>query len=107
MRPIHLTWWPAKRRPVVGYSNFSAPGSEKHDPNFGALRRAARTAIIMPGLFALSIEVIGNAQVATFAAFGSIALLMLVDFPGPMRARLHAQAAFSIVGVIFVCLGAR
>ena len=77
----------------------------KHDPNFAALRRAARTAIIMPGLFALSIHVIGNAQVATFAAFGSIALLMLVDFPGPTRARLHAQAAFSVVGAIFVCLG--
>ncbi len=77
----------------------------KHDPNLVALRRAARTAIIMPGLFALSIEVIGNVQVATFAAFGSIALLMLVDFSGSIRARLQAQVAFSATGAILVCLG--
>jgi uncharacterized membrane protein YccC len=77
----------------------------KHDANLVALRRAARTAIIMPGLFALSIEVIGDVQVATFAAFGSIALLMLVDFSGPMHGRLQAQAAISVTGAIFVCLG--
>ena len=97
--------------PIIGSAThqkrWSAVGAwmRKHDPNFAALRRAARTAIVMPGLFALSIEVIGNVQVATFAAFGSIALLMLVDFTGPMRGRLQAQAACSATGVIFVCLG--
>ncbi len=78
---------------------------KKHDPNLVALRRASRTAIIMPGLFALSFKVISNVQVATFAAFGSIALLMLVDFSGPMRARLRAQAVFSVMGAILVCFG--
>lgn len=77
----------------------------QHDPNLVALRRAARTAIIMPGLFALSFKVLDNLQMATFTAFGSIALLMLVDFSGSMRGRLQAQAAFSVTGAIFVCLG--
>jgi uncharacterized membrane protein YccC len=77
----------------------------KHDANLVALRRAARTAIIMPGLFAFSFKVLDNLQMATFTAFGSIALLMLVDFSGSMRGRLQAQAAFSVTGALFVCLG--
>ena len=38
----------------------------------------------MPALFALGEEVIGNPAVATFAAFGSFAMLLLVDFGGPI-----------------------
>src|SRR3954454_4571378 len=59
----------------------------------------------MPAMFALGIEVIGNPTLATFAAFGSFAMLLLVDFAGPMRARLQAQAALAITGGVFVCLG--
>ena len=76
-----------------------------HDPGYMALRRAGRTAIVMPGLFALCVEVIGNAAMAQFAAFGAISLLMLVDFAGPMRSRLQAQAALSATGLVFVVLG--
>ena len=42
---------------------------------------------------------------ATFAAFGSFAMLLLVDFAGPMRERLQAQAALAVAGGVFVCLG--
>ncbi len=59
----------------------------------------------MPALFALGKEVIGNPALATFAAFGSFAMLLLVDFAGPMRARLQAQAALAITGAVFVCIG--
>ena len=68
------------------------------DRGFAALRRAARTAIVMPAMFALGDKVIGNPDVATFAAFGSFAMLLLVDFGGPMRDRLQAQAALALVG---------
>jgi len=34
----------------------------------------------MPAMFALGDKVLGNPQVATFAAFGSFAMLLLVDF---------------------------
>ena len=47
---------------------------------------------------------IGNPQVATFAAFGSFAMLLLVDFGGPMTERLQAQAALAVAGGVFVCL---
>jgi uncharacterized membrane protein YccC len=70
-----------------------------------ALRRAARTAVVMPAMFALGDKVIGNAEVATFAAFGSFAMLMFVDFGGPMIDRLQAQASLAVVGAVFVCVG--
>jgi uncharacterized membrane protein YccC len=76
----------------------------QRDRGFAALRRATRTAIIMPAMFALGEEVIGNSQLATFVAFGSFAMLLLVDFGGPMAERLQAQAALAVTGGVFVCL---
>jgi uncharacterized membrane protein YccC len=76
----------------------------QRDRGYAALRRATRTAIIMPAMFALGDKVIGNPQVATFAAFGSFAMLLLVDFGGPMVERLQAQAALAVTGGVFVCV---
>src|ERR1700719_3785540 len=76
----------------------------QRDRGFAALRRATRAAIIMPAMFALGDKVIGDPQVATFAAFGSFAMLLLVDFGGPMTERLQAQAALAVTGGVFVCL---
>ena len=72
----------------------------QRDRGFAALRRATRAAIIMPSMFALGDKVIGNPQLATFAAFGSFAMLILVDFGGPMAERLQAEAALVIVGAM-------
>jgi uncharacterized membrane protein YccC len=77
----------------------------RRDHDLAALRRATRTAIVMPAMFALGDKVIGNPETATFAAFGTFALLLLVGFGGPMRQRLMAQAALSAVGAIFVVVG--
>jgi uncharacterized membrane protein YccC len=76
----------------------------QRDRGFAALRRAARAAIIMPAMFALGDKVIGNPQLATFAAFGSFAMLLLVDFGGSMAERFQAQAALAVTGGVFVCL---
>jgi uncharacterized membrane protein YccC len=77
----------------------------QRDRDLAALRRAGRAAIVMPAMFALGDKVIENAAVATFAAFGSFAMLLLVDFGGTMRARLQAQVALAVTGCAFVCLG--
>ncbi len=77
----------------------------RRDHDLVALRRGGRAAIVMPAMFALGEEVIGNPVVATFAAFGSFAMLLLVDFGGPLRARLQAEAALAVVGCAFVCIG--
>ena len=76
----------------------------QRDRGFAALRRATRAAIVMPAMFAVGDKVIGNPQVATFAAFGSFAMLLLVDFGGPMAERLQAEAALAVTGGVFVCL---
>ena len=77
----------------------------RRDPGHVALRRAARTAIGMPGLFAFCAQVLGNAEVATYAAFGSFAMLLLVDFTGPLHQRLQSQLALVLTGGVFICLG--
>jgi len=77
----------------------------RRDPDLAALRRAGRAAIVMPAMFALGQEVIGDPNVATFAAFGSFAMLLLVDFGGPLRESLQDQLALALVGSAFVCLG--
>src|ERR1700712_2732621 len=58
----------------------------------------------MPALFAIGSQVIGNAGVATFAAFGSFALLLLADFGGTPPERLAAQASLGVVGWVFIAL---
>ena len=78
---------------------------ESRDGGLLVLRRAGRTAIVMPGLFALSVKVIGNPQVAAFAAFGSFASLLLASFSGPMADRLRSQLALALAGAVFVVLG--
>src|SRR5882762_4897690 len=77
----------------------------RRDPDFVALRRAARAAIVMPGVFAVGDKVIGNADVATFGAFGSFAMLLLVDFSGPLVQRLQAQVALALVGAVLIFIG--
>src|SRR5207248_10577045 len=75
------------------------------DPAYTTLRRAARAALIMPAMFALGDKVIANPVVATFAAFGSFAMLLLVDFTGPMKDRLSDQAALGVCCALLICLG--
>ncbi len=52
-------------------------------PNLAALKSAARAAIVMPAVFALADKVIEQPQTSIFAAFGSLAMLALVEFGGP------------------------
>jgi uncharacterized membrane protein YccC len=76
----------------------------RRDSDLAALRRAARTAIVMPAMFAVAEELIGNPTLATFAAFGSFAMLLLVDFGGSLRERLLAEAALALAGALLICL---
>jgi Fusaric acid resistance protein-like len=77
----------------------------QHDRGFSALRRATRAALIMPAAFALCGPVLGEPVVATFAAFGSFAMLLLVDFRGSIRDRLESQAALAVACGVLICVG--
>jgi uncharacterized membrane protein YccC len=74
------------------------------DGSLRATRRAARTAIVMPALFAVGSQVVGNPAVATFAAFGSFAMLMLADFGGTLGERLASQASLVAVGCVLISI---
>jgi uncharacterized membrane protein YccC len=75
------------------------------DPGLAATRRAARTAIVMPTLFAFCARVLHAPTVATFAAFGAFAMLLLVDFPGSTVQRLRAQVQLAVAWLVLVSLG--
>ena len=75
------------------------------DPGMFVLKSALRAAIVMPLAFALSLVVIDAKQMALFAAFGSMALLVFADFGGSRRARLRAYLLLMAAGAVLIVLG--
>jgi len=59
----------------------------------------------MPAMFAIGDKVIANPTLSYFVAFGSFAMLLLVDFPGTIGDRLVAQAALGVACAVLICLG--
>jgi uncharacterized membrane protein YccC len=83
------------------------PGSTPWLPvwSSAAASRGLRAMVIMPGLFAFTFEVIGNVQMATFAAFGSFATLVLANFGGTPRDQLIAHTGLALVGTVLITIG--
>jgi uncharacterized membrane protein YccC len=75
------------------------------DPDFDALRRASRAAIVVPVAAAVSFAVGGGSQTPLFTIFGSVALLILADFPGNRPARALAYCGLGFNGAILITLG--
>jgi uncharacterized membrane protein YccC len=67
--------------------------------------RAVRATLVMPALFALTFEVIGNTQIALFAAFGSFATLVMASFGGTAKDKVIAHLQLAIVGSIGLTIG--
>lgn len=59
----------------------------------------------MPAMFAVGDKVIANTELAYFVAFGSFAMLLLVDFQGSIFDRLRAQASLGVACVVLIALG--
>jgi uncharacterized membrane protein YccC len=74
-------------------------------PDLGALKSAARAAIVIPAVFALADKVIQQPQTSIFAAFGSFAILVLVEFAGPPRTRVLAYVGLACAGAAFITVG--
>jgi uncharacterized membrane protein YccC len=73
--------------------------------NVPALKSAARAAIVMPAVFAFADKVIAQPQTSIFAAFGSFAILVFVEFGGPWRTRLLAYLGLACVGAVYITVG--
>ena len=76
----------------------------ERDPDYLALRRALRAAIVAPICLALTVELIGNAMMATFSVFAALGLLILADIPGPKGQRLVNYAALAVTCAVLVGL---
>jgi uncharacterized membrane protein YccC len=70
-----------------------------------AAYRALRATLVMPGLFALTSQVIKNPQIATYAAFGSFATLVFAGFGGTRREKLTAHLGLAVVGSVLLVIG--
>ncbi|MFE4412207.1 FUSC family protein [Streptomyces sp. NPDC056821] len=77
----------------------------RRDPGLAAMRRAARTAVVMPSLFALCTQVFHAPVTGTYAALGAFAMLLLVEYSGPVVQRLRAHAALGAAWLVLVSLG--
>ncbi|MGW4059872.1 FUSC family protein [Amycolatopsis sp. NPDC004747] len=71
----------------------------------GAALRAVRATLVVPALFAFSVTVIGNLQVATFAAFGGFATLVFASFGGDWRDKLRAHFGLAVAGSVLLVVG--
>lgn len=78
---------------------------EQQDPERDALRRAGRAAIVLPLAAAASFTLAGGSQSPLFTIFGSVALLILVDFPGNRAARALAYAGLGVNGAVLITVG--
>src|SRR5271170_1968263 len=78
---------------------------QTHDPEYGALRRAGRIAIVVPGMLAIGFEILGHPVVAVFAGLGSLATLLFVEFRGPRLVRLQEQTMLAVSSGALVALG--
>jgi uncharacterized membrane protein YccC len=74
------------------------------DPSRVNLRKATRSAIVVPALFGVFV-VTGNTPSALFAAFGSFSAFVFADFGGPLPRRFRAYLALAVLGAVFVALG--
>ena len=75
------------------------------DPGLLVVKRSVRAAVVIPTVFALAHEAFSNAQVGLFGAFGSFALLLLVEFTGRPRTRIACYGGLYVVGACFIVIG--
>ncbi|UNB52746.1 FUSC family protein [Mycolicibacterium sp. YH-1] len=77
----------------------------ERDPERDALRRAVRAAIVVPIVAALAFLIGSGSQTPMFAIFGSVALLVIVDFPGNRPARAVAYGGLGFNGAVLITIG--
>lgn len=75
-------------------------------PDHLNLRKAARAAIVVPGLLAFGKVVLGNDSVATYAVFAGFVAQVFADYGGPPRRRAGAYVTLIILGDAAIVLGA-
>ncbi|KWX23434.1 FUSC family protein [Mycolicibacterium wolinskyi] len=75
------------------------------DPEYDALRRAARAGIVLPIAAAIAFAVGAGSQTPLFSIFGAVSLLITADFPGNRPARALAYCGLAFNGAVLIVLG--
>jgi uncharacterized membrane protein YccC len=70
-----------------------------------AAMRAVRATVVVPGLFALTYQVVGDLQLATFTAFGGFATLVMASFGGRRRDKLLAHLGLAVASSVLLVIG--
>jgi uncharacterized membrane protein YccC len=70
-----------------------------------AVMRALRAVLVIPAVFALTYEGLGNQQIALFAAFGGFASLIVASFGGSRRDKLVAHLGLAVTGSVALTIG--
>ena len=70
-----------------------------------AALRTLRAVLVIPSLFALTYEGIGNLQMALFAAFGGFAHLIFASFGGSRRDKIIAHFMLALIGSLGLIIG--
>ncbi|MBJ7386998.1 MAG: FUSC family protein, partial [Mycolicibacterium sp.] len=75
------------------------------DPEHDAFRRAVRAGIVLPIAAGLGFALGSGSQTPMFAIFGTVALLITVDFPGNRAARAVAYGGLAFNGAVLITIG--
>jgi uncharacterized membrane protein YccC len=67
--------------------------------------RALRATLVVPGVFAVADLLVGNLQMATYAAFGGFATLVMSSFGGTRRDKAVAHLGLALAGTALVVIG--
>jgi hypothetical protein len=70
-----------------------------------AALRALRAVLVIPALFAVCYEGLGNSQMALFAAFGGFANLVVASFGGSKRDKAIAHLGLALTGSVGLIIG--
>jgi uncharacterized membrane protein YccC len=70
-----------------------------------AVLRALRAVLVIPAVFALTYDGLGNSQIALFAAFGGFAHLTVASFGGSRRDKFTAHLGLALTGSITLSIG--
>ena len=64
-----------------------------------------RATLVVPVLFAVTLQVVGSRQMAIFAAFGGFATLVMTSFGGTRRDKAVAHLGLALAGTALVVIG--
>jgi uncharacterized membrane protein YccC len=96
---------PRTRPPAAAAPGGAGPPAWLPTWSVPAAIRAARATVVVPGLFAVCLEVIGDPQMTLFAVFGGFAALIMAAFGGNRRDKAIAYLGLAVVGSVALTIG--